>query len=236
MNYQSDLKTQPLTAAGAQSPRPRMKTQRYQKGSLTLQKLKSQPSIWVYRYYADENGKRVYKKVRIGSIVELPKRKHAEKAVMQLRIDVNEGSAFAPINIEQLAAHYKSNELPEKAYSTQEGYKAAIDSHIVPQWGEQALSAIKGITVEKWLKKLNKLDGEPASPAMKSKIRNVMSAMFAHAIRNGWAMNNPITSVRTSSERLSDRPLPVLDLSADFTGKVSTGCVAWRASRRMDRR
>lgn len=182
----------------------RKKVQRYQKGSLSLQKLKSEPSIWVFRYYTEVNGRRVYKKVRIGSAVELPKRKDAEKAVAQLRIDVNEGAAFAPMNIEQLAAHYKSNELPEKAYSTQEGYKATIDVHIVPQWGKQGLSAIKGITVESWLKKLNRLDGEPASPAMKSKIRNVMSALFAHAIRNGWAVNNPISSVRTSSERLAD--------------------------------
>jgi integrase len=181
-----------------------MKAQRYQKGSLSLQKLKSKPSTWVFRYYAEENGRSVYKKKTIGSVVELPKRKDAEKAVLQLRIDINEGAAFAPMNIEQLVAHYKSNELPDKAYSTRESYKTALDTHIAPEWGKQALSAIKGVTVESWLKKLNRLDGKPASPAMKSKIRNVMSALFAHAIRNGWAANNPISSVRTSSERLRD--------------------------------
>lgn len=31
-----------------------------------------------------------------------------------------------------------------------------------------------------------------------------MSALFSHANRNGWAANNPISSVRTSSERLKD--------------------------------
>jgi len=193
-------------AAGTQQPAAalRMKPLRYQRGSLSLQKLKSKPAIWVFRYYTEEHGRRVYKKKTIGSVVELPKRRDAEKAVMQLRIDVNEGAAFAPMNIEQLAAHYKSNELSEKAYSTQESYKAAIDTHIVPKWGTQILSAIKGISVETWLKKLNKLDSQPASPAMKSKIRNVMSALFSHAIRNGWAATNPIKSVRTSSQRLTD--------------------------------
>jgi uncharacterized protein YhaN len=41
---------------------------------------------------------------------------------MQAWIDVNEGAAFTPMNIEQLAAHYKSNELLDKAYSTQESH------------------------------------------------------------------------------------------------------------------
>jgi len=182
----------------------RMKSQRYQRGSLSLQKLKSKPSIWVFRYYAEENGQRVYKKKIVGTVTELPKRKDAEKAVTQLRIDVNEGAAFAPMNIEQLAAHYKINELPDKAYSTRESYASSIEDHIVPHWGTMALSSIKGVDVETWLKKLKRLDGKPASPSMKSKIRNVMSAMFSHAIRNAWAANNPITSVRTSSERLSD--------------------------------
>lgn len=74
----------------------------------------------------------------------------------------------------------------------------------MPKWGKQALSAIKGVAVENWLKKLNRLDGKPASPALKAKIRNIMSALFSHAIRNGWAALNPIKSVRTFSERLKD--------------------------------
>jgi integrase len=181
-----------------------MPAQRYQRGSLSLQKRKSKPSVWVFRYYAEENGRRVYKKQTIGSVVELPKRKDAEKAVLQLRIDINEGAAFAPMNIEQLVAHYKNNELPSKAYSTAENYKVFLNTYVVPKWGKQTLSAIKGTTVENWLKKLKRVDGEPASPATKAKIRNVMSALYAHAIRNAWAASNPISTVRTSSQRLKD--------------------------------
>jgi hypothetical protein len=40
----------------------RMQAQRYQRGSLSILKRKSQPDAWVYRYYAEENGERVYKK------------------------------------------------------------------------------------------------------------------------------------------------------------------------------
>src|ERR1039458_7205325 len=95
-----------------------MQAQRYQRGSLSLMKRKSQPDAWVFRYYAEEGGRRVYKKKIVGTAIEFPKRKDAEKAVMQLRVNVNDGAAFAPMNMEQLVAHYKRLELPLKAHST----------------------------------------------------------------------------------------------------------------------
>ena len=38
----------------------------------------------MFRYYAEEVGRRVYKKI-VGTVIEFPKRKDAEKAVAQLR-------------------------------------------------------------------------------------------------------------------------------------------------------
>ncbi len=180
----------------------RMQTQRYQRGSLSLVKRTSKPDTWVYRYYAAKNGRRVYKKQIVGTVVEFPKRKDAEKAVTQLRVDVNDGAAFAPINMEQLAAHYQRVELPSKAYSTQEGYKNYIEIHVLPKWGKHSLSAVKSVEVEAWLRGLKTVRGKLASPGTRTKIRNLMSAMFSHAIRYEWAARNPITAVRTSSKRL----------------------------------
>ena len=179
-----------------------MQAQRYQRGSLSILKRKSQPDAWAFRYYSEENGHRTYKRKIVGTVVEFPKRKDAEKAVMQLRVDVNEGAAFAPMNVDQLAAHYKSVEIPLKAHSTAEGYKNFLKVHVIPRWGQYALSAIKSVEVETWLRNLKRMDGQPTSPATKSKIRNLMSALFSHAIRNEWAARNPITAVRTSAKRL----------------------------------
>jgi integrase len=179
----------------------RMQVPRYQEGSLSLQERKRQPAVWVFRYYVGGDGNRVYKKIRVGSIIEFPKRKDAEKAVSRLRVDVNAGAAFAPMNLEQLAIHYTNVELPSKAFSTREGYRNHLRNHILPQWGNLALSAIKSVAVEAWLRALKKLDGRPASAGTKSKIRNLMSAMFSHAIRYEWASTNPIASVRASSKR-----------------------------------
>jgi len=179
-----------------------MQAQRYQRGSLSLVKRKSKPDTWVFRYYVELNGRRVYKKQIVGTVVEFPKRKDAEKAVSQLRVDVNDGAAFAPMNMEQLAAHYQRVELPSKAYSTQEGYKNYIEIHILPRWGKHSLAAIKSVEVEAWLRGLVTANGKPASPGTRTKIRNLLSAIFSHAIRFEWAARNPITAVRTSSKRL----------------------------------
>ena len=180
----------------------RMQAQRYQRGSLSLLKRKSQPDTWVFRYYAEERGNRTYKKKIVGTVTELPKRKDAEKAVMQLRVDVHDGAAFAPMNLEQLATHYISIELPLKAHSTAEGYRNYLALHVIPKWGTYSLSAIKSVADENWLRTLKRLDGKVASPGTKTKIRNLMSALFSHAIRYEWAATNPIRSVRTSSKRL----------------------------------
>jgi integrase len=72
---------------------------------------------------------------------------------------------------------------------------------------QSALSAIKSIEVENWLNGLLREDGEPTAPATRAKIRNVMSAVFSHAIRYGWIPYNPIKAVRTSTQRLRDPDL-----------------------------
>src|SRR5438132_905867 len=126
---------------------------------------------------------------------------------MKLRVDVNEGAAYAPMTVEQLGVHFINHEVPLKAYATREGYKNLIDTHVVPRWGQATVSSIKPIEVENWLRGLTRRDGKPASAGTKSKIRNVMSSMFSHAMRYGWASENPITPVRSSSKRLQDPDL-----------------------------
>jgi integrase len=165
-------------------------------------KRKSQPDAWVFRYYAEEGGRRIYKKKIVGTVIELPRRKDAEKAAMQLRINVNEGAAFAPINMEQLAAHFQLVELPSKAHSTAVGYRSYLTLYVTPKWGKYSLAAIKSVDVEVWLRNLKKINGQSASPGTKTKIRNLMSALFSHAIRYEWAATNPISAVRSSAKRL----------------------------------
>lgn len=180
----------------------RMKAQRYQRGSLSLRKRKSLPDVWEFRHYEEVGNKTAYKKQIVGDVIQFPKRKDAEKAVAQLRVDINQGAEHAPMNVEQLAVHYLEVELPSKAYSTQEGYKNYLNLHVLPKWGQHSLSAIKAVEVEAWLRGLKTAKGNSASPGTQTKVRNLMSALFSHAIRYEWSSRNPISSVRSSAKRL----------------------------------
>jgi integrase len=90
------------------------------------------------------------------------------------------------------------------------------------------LSAIKTPTVEEWLKQLmplerkhqklksgkaGKRDSKPLAPATKSKIRNLMSVLFNHAIRWEFTDRNPITGLtRGSGVRQSSKREKVPDI------------------------
>jgi integrase len=60
------------------------------------------------------------------------------------------------------------------------------------------LQDVRTVDVELWLHTLT------FAPGTRSKIRNIMSAVFNHAIRHEWMDRNPISKVRTSAKRLRE--------------------------------
>jgi site-specific recombinase XerD len=67
------------------------------------------------------------------------------------------------------------------------------------------LNEVKAVAVEEWLSQLSMACGT------KAKLRNIMSAIFKHAMRHEWADKNPISLVRQSAKR---KVIPaVLDLT-----------------------
>ena len=105
-----------------------------------------------------------------------------------------------PETVAELVTHYRENELTEekKAYATIEANTHYLANHIVPQWGAMYLQDVRTVDVELWLHTLQ------LAPGTRSKIRNIMSAVFNHAIRQEWIDRNPITKVRTSAKRLRE--------------------------------
>ena len=131
-----------------------------------------------------------------------------------LRLTINKQTPqqlLIAVNLETLVRHYREHELPDifherkpnpgsldegqKTYSTQYAYEIYIKSWILPRWRSYRLADVKAVDVEAWLKIL------PLARGTKAKIRNIMSALFAHAIRWEWTEKNPITSVRQSAKR-----------------------------------
>ena len=168
-------------------------SRRYQSGCLYRETRKAGPDVWVFRY---RDGQTNRKEV-IGTVEQFPTKTKALKACELLRTNINR-EARSPRTVAELVAHYTRNELAEdgsKAYSTRAVYGSYIRTWILPTWGTQQLSDVKTVAVEAWLASLSLANGS------KAKIRNVMSAIFTHAMRYEWLNRNPITLVRQSAKR-----------------------------------
>lgn len=173
---------------------------RFQKGSLILVKNKTTPATWFLRYYEDQGSKRVYRRQRIGSQREFPRRCHAEKAVLALRLNIN-ATDRSPETVNDLISHYQRRELTpqRRAFSSIQNHLTLSAHHIAPRWGDYKLSAVRTVDVEEWLDQLT------LAPASKTKIKSVFSVLYSHAIRHEWVTFNPISKVRTSSKPLREK-------------------------------
>ena len=173
---------------------------RYQKGSLLKRNRKSVPDTWVFRWYEHAGGKRIYRTQTVGTVATLPLRRDAEKAVAALRVKIN-SEIRSPETVSDLIAHYLKHELTteRKAYSTVAVNSTFIRLYVAPTWGSVQLSMVKSVAVEEWLSAL------PLSPASRTKIKAVFSALFSHAIRHEWVYQNPIKAVRCSAKRLREK-------------------------------
>ena len=91
-----------------------------------------------------------------------------------------------------------------KAFSTWAAYGCYLDNWILPRWGELRLDKVRAVAVEEWLATIKRAKGT------KAKMRNIMSAVFTHAMRYEWVDKNPIQLVRQSAKR--ERTPDVLEL------------------------
>jgi len=187
---------------------------RYQQGSVQREKRKSGPDVWVYRWYeVGSDGASKYRKAIVGTVLTLPTEVAALKAAHALRIDANQQTPqteSGPSTIAELVAHYRLKELAgdsngRKAFSTRDGYECYLDNWILPRWQNHKLNQVKPVAVEAWLDSIKRARGTRA------KIRNIMSAVFNHAMRYEWLDANPIKLVRQSAKR--ERTPDVLDLA-----------------------
>jgi integrase len=162
------------------------------------------PNVWVYRWYeVGSDGTSKYRKAIVGTVLTFPTEAVALKAAHALRIDANQQtpqSESGPTTIAELVAHFRLKELSgesrrPKAFSTRDGYECYLDNWILPRWQNHKLNQVKPVVVEAWLDSIQRARGTRA------KIRNIMSAVFQHAMRYEWLDANPIKLVRQSAKR-----------------------------------
>lgn len=198
-----------------------MRRARYQRGSLRQIRRKDGATVWVYRWRETQiDSTRRRRAIIVGSVEDYPSESLAQAAVDSLRLTINHPvpqGVVKDISVETLVNHYREHELPDifykdnpekisaeqerKSYSTQGTYDGYLRKWILPRWRSYRLSEVKAVEVEQWLKTLSFENGNPLTRGSKAKIRNIMSALYSHAIRWEWATRNPITSVRQSAKR-----------------------------------
>lgn len=179
-----------------------MKRMRYQQGSLRLYERKKGDQAWEYRWYETQlDGKRRRRSCYIGTLIEYPTEASAKRAVNALRANINSETPrgqLEAISFETLTQHYRERELSEgsgKTFKTINVIEGYLERWVTPRWASYRLKDIKPVVVEEWLRSL------PLANGSKAKIRNIMHAIFNHAIRWEWHDRNPISMVRQSAKR-----------------------------------
>jgi len=196
-----------------------MRRRRFQRGSLRTVERKDGTTAWEFRWREIQaDGTRTRRAMIVGTLEEYPTESAALAAVEGLCLTINQPThqLARSITIDSLVKHYREQEMPDifhkrkpegeapedrKAYSTQYAYELYLKHWILPLWGTYQISDVKAVEVEAWLRSLHAENGSPLANGTKAKIRNVMSALFSHAIRWEWAEKNPITRVRQSAKR-----------------------------------
>jgi hypothetical protein len=122
----------------------------------------------------------------VGSVEQYPNEASAQKAVAALRADINAENprtSLTPISVQTLIDHYREKELGtncSKTRKTQVTYEGYFNKWILPRWGSYRVTDVKAVAVEQWLRSLKYANGS------KAKARNIMSAVFNHAVRWEW--------------------------------------------------
>jgi integrase len=187
-----------------------MPVTRYQEGSIDRVSRKKGPDVWMFRWRELVDGRRVQKKRIIGNLSQYPTLADAKRAIDPFRAQVNATKEvlgemkfrelwgdFAKVELRRkLIVRKKVSDELVRSETTIELYECNARAHLIPRWGETYLSQIFPDEVELWLESL-----DLANPT-KSKLRNMMSLLFSHAIRRRfWKGANPIETVRQSAER-----------------------------------
>ena len=174
-----------------------------QDGSVTVERRKRGPDVWCFRWReAGADGRRIHRRIVLGTAEELKNIASARKMVTGLRSEININDVRTrreSITLADLSRHFQQRELadrnPRIAYSTKKAYAGYLEKWIEPRWGEYSLLEIRAVEVESWLKSLNR------APGTRCKIRNVMSLLFNHGRRHDLCDRNPIEWVRQSAKR-----------------------------------
>ena len=148
--------------------------QRNRSGSVVLDK-----RIKTWNFFFWENGKRRSKK--IGTVSQYPTKASAWRAAKPLRDAVESQLQVVSTNlltVRSLVDQYRAEKMPRRN-DTRRSYEVWLSNHILPKWGDCALTELQARPVELWIESL------PLAPKSKVHIRGVLSILWDFAMWRG---------------------------------------------------
>jgi len=162
--------------------------ERHKTGSLVFDRARG-----TWRFLQWVNGKR--KSQTIGTKQEFPTRASAWKAVKPLA----QVSTTAP-TVNMLVEQYRAEKMPTR-YSTRRSYDAWLRNHIVPKFGQCALSDVQARPAELWLESLS------LTPRSRAAVRGLLRILWEFAMWSGSVptQRNPmeLVTIKGASKRTS---------------------------------
>jgi integrase len=168
--------------------------QRNRSGSISLDK---RIKTWHFVYW--ENGKRRSK--RIGTLSQFPTKASAWRAAKPLRDAVETQTLVNPStspSVNTLVEQYRAEKMP-KRYSTRRSYDAWLRNHIVPKFGQCAISDVQARPAELWLESLE------LTPRSRAAVRGLLRILWEFAMWRGDVptQRNPmeLVTIKGASKR-----------------------------------
>jgi integrase len=114
----------------------------------------------------------------IGTVKEYKSKEAASLAAEALRQAVNEPHSICLPTVRSLVKGFRREKMPER-FSTQQGYNAWLNNHILPRWGSFPITALQARPIELWL------SGLPISPKSRVHVRGLVRALWDYAMWRG---------------------------------------------------
>jgi integrase len=212
----------------------------YQYGTLVPESRKRGPDVWVYRYFEQNNRKRIRRKAILGTLEELPRRADAARASEHLRLAANaEASTESRPTMRSLIDRYieeilkpcldvalggTQEETALMSFQTASSYRSLLNNYVSPRWETYNVSEFERpqlrAAIEQWLRSLLRSARNPVGLAPKT-VRHIFTTMklvFKFAVKWGYVEHNPMAEKRVEMPRGSSKrsKRPVLLTAAQF--------------------
>lgn len=161
------------------------------KGSVVFNKARA---TWNYLWV--EDGRR--KSCKLGTLAELPSRPDALRKAEMLRRELRLQQERAIVKVRELVEEYRTEKMPRRT-DTRRAYEVWLQNHILPRWGDSALTDLQARPVELWVQSL------VLAPKSRAHVRGLLRVLWDFAMWRGHipTQRNPmeLVTIRGATKR-----------------------------------